>query len=89
MNIDKYNTHVRQAISDEYIKSSKEKQKLNEQYINICRQLHDGVDTLPYNEYIRLEKETECIFNAIRAVEIELNIWDKAREICLNIADES
>lgn len=88
MNIDKYNTRVRQAISDEYIKCSKEKQKLNEQYTCICRRLRDEADTLPYNEYIRLEKETERIFNAIHVVEIELHIWDQAREICLNIADE-
>jgi hypothetical protein len=44
--------------------------------------------TLSYEEYIRLQKKTETMAKEIEELSIQLNVWDMAREICLNVADE-
>ena len=88
MNIDKYNTRVRQSISEEYVKCSKAKQDLFNAYTVARVRLESEKDTLPYNEYKRLEEEKEFLFKMMKIEEIKLDTWDKAREICLNVADE-
>lgn len=45
-------------------------------------------DILTYSEYLRLKDEAECLRRKAENLQIEINIWDKAREICLNVADE-
>lgn len=89
MNIDKYNTRVRQAISEEYVKCSKVKQEFFNAYTVAKVRLESEKDTLSYNEYKRLEEEKEFLFKMMKIEEIKLDTWDKAREICLNVADEN
>lgn len=88
MDTNKYNTRVRQAISEEYVKCSKRKQELTNDVNIITVRLSNEADTLSYREYRRLETENERLLKMIETEKIKLDIWDMAREICLNIADE-
>lgn len=89
MNINKYNTRVRQAISEEFVKCSKRKQECLMNLSVVLRRLASEKDTLLYSEYMRLEKEKDCLMKELQAEEIRLEVWDMARELCLNIADEA
>ena len=90
MNINRYNTKVRQAMSDEYVRTSKEKATLENKLFLISQQLSsDEVkNTKTYKEYLELKYEAETIQKEIYRLSIEFEIWDKAREICMDIADE-
>ena len=89
MDNNKYNTRVRQAISDELIKCSKRQQEYNMKYHCVMARLASEKDTLPYSQYIQLEAEREFLIKIQEVEKIKYDIWDKAREICLNVADES
>ena len=84
----KYNTRVRQAISDEYVKCSKIKCQLSREYEEVLERLETEKDTLNYRGYKELECKADDLKNKYEAEKIKLDVWDMAREICLNIADE-
>ena len=85
----KYNTLVRQAISDIYVEYSKTKSMVIKERQLIISRLELEKETLPYNEYIRLQKKSETMAKEIEELSIQLNVWDMAREICLNVADDN
>ena len=84
----KYNILVRQAISDKYVECSKTKSMVIKERQLLISRLELEKETLPYNEYIRLQKKSETMAKEIEELSIQLNVWDMAREICLNVADE-
>ncbi len=84
----KYDTRVRQAISDEFVRCSKERMKVHAEIISITTQLADEKDTLPYSTYCRLEERVARLEKYHMELCTELNTWDRAREICLNVADD-
>ena len=86
--MNKYHTRVRQAISEELVACSKRKQEHTAEYILIEARLANEKDTLSYREYNRLLDRREYLFEMQKVERIRYDIWDKAREICLNIADE-
>lgn len=88
MSIDYYNSNVRRTISDEYVKCSKRKQDLMDRQRIISDKIAQGYYTLPYPEYMRLRDEQKILEKVIYEEELILSVWDQAREICLNIADE-
>lgn len=83
----KYNTLVRQAISDKYVECSKTKSMVIKERQLLISKLELEKETLPYNEYIKLQKKSETMAKDIEELSIQLNVWDVAREICLNVAD--
>lgn len=89
MDKNRYNTKVRQAMSDEYVRTSKEKTKLENELFTISQQLVDNEfkNNTSYKEYIELKHKAETIQTEIYRLGIEHEIWDKAREICMDIAD--
>lgn len=84
----KYNTRVREAVSEEYVKSSKKKSQLQREYEKVLERLNTEASKLCYNEYITLQKREEDIKRQYEDEQVRLDIWDQAREICLNVADE-
>lgn len=86
--IEKYNTRVRQAISDNYMEYSKTKAMAEKELENVNERLRLEAKTLSYRAYISLQKKSAMLANEIVKLSIQIDIWDKAREICLNIADE-
>ena len=43
---------------------------------------------MSYAEYVELEKKEKELEAAMNKLKIERDVWDQAREICMNIADE-
>lgn len=86
--MEKYNTRVRQAMSEEYVKSSKKKSQLQMEYEKVLRRLDTEASKLCYNEYITLKKRAEDLKRQYEDEQIRFDTWDQAREICLNVADE-
>lgn len=86
--IAKYNARVREAMSEEYVKSSKKKLQLQRKCEDILESLVTGKDKLSYNEYLALKEKAETTQRQYEDEKLRLDIWDKAREICLNVADE-
>lgn len=83
-----YNTKVRQAISDEYVRCSKEKSKTMKNIEQISLRLVNERNILTYSEYLKLKDEAECLRRKAESLQIEVDTWDKAREICLDVTDE-
>lgn len=88
MNIDYYNTRVRQAISDEYVKCSKKIEEYEREYAVTTARLASEKDSLSYSEYKQLEDRCDFLRKMREVQAFKLDVWDQAREICLNIADE-
>lgn len=86
--MEKYNTRVRQAMSDEYVKCSKRKCQLSREYEEVLKRLKTEKDMLSYREYKELECKADDLEKQHEAEKIRLDVWDMAREICLTIADE-
>ena len=88
MDMDKYNTKVRQAISDKYVECSKSRAKAMKESEKISLQLAYETDGLTYKQYLELNNKLVCLNKEIERLGVEIDTWDKAREICLNVADE-
>lgn len=86
--MEKYNTKVRQAISDEWVRCSKRKAEMEKKYEKIALQLANDNGILTHKQYLKLSGDAEYLRRKIEDLCVELDTWDKAREICLNIADE-
>lgn len=86
---DLYNSQVRRAISEEYVRCSKECNEVHKELVKTQQRLADCEDLLTYHDYIKLQKEETKLLTRYSTLQIELNIWDKAREVCLNVADEA
>lgn len=86
--VKKYNTKVRQAISDEYVRCSKEKAEAEKEFEKLAVQLANDDGILTHKQYLKLSGDAEYLRRKIEDLGVELDTWDKAREICLNIADE-
>ena len=84
--IEKYNTRVRQAISDNYIEYSKTKAMAEREREAVIERLRTEKRTLPYSDYVSLQEKAERLAKEFEELNIQIDIWDKAREICLNIA---
>ena len=90
MDENRYNTKVRRAMSDEYVRTSKEKARLENELVTISQQLADDEfkNNTSYKEYKELKHKAETIQREIYRLYIEHETWDKARGICMDIADE-
>jgi adenylate cyclase class IV len=91
MDINRYNTRVRQAMSDKYVECSKRKQENEQKILKLRRKLNsfmDGEEQLTYKEYIDVRSSIDIVSHENYELDFELAVWDEARELCLNIADE-
>lgn len=91
MDINRYNTRIRQAVSDKYVECSKRKQEIVHKDLELRRKLTNfmnGEEQLTYQEYVDVKSAIDAIWREDRELDIKLAVWDEARELCLNIADE-
>lgn len=90
MDENKYNTKVRRAMSKELVKTSKLRAKVIKELEKTNNQLNDkNVKlTMPYSEYVQLKEKAKELQDRVYRLSIETELWDKAREICMDIADE-
>ena len=88
IDINIYNTRVRQAISNEYVKCSKYLEATREEFNTISMKLGNEYRTISHIEYETLINKLKPLRHKIDGLRIELDTWGKAREICLDIIDE-
>lgn len=91
MDINRYNTRVRQAMSDKYVECSKKIQENEKKILELRDKLHKymhGNEALPYKEYTDISVSLVALERENEELAIRHSVWDEAREICLNIADE-
>ena len=82
----KYNTRVRQAISDKYVKYSKYRAEVREKLDEVLLRLHD--DSILHSEYNSLMDSNHWCEKRLEELNAYVDAFDQAREICLNIAEE-
>ena len=85
---DKYNIRIREAISDKYVDCSKRKQDKQKELTEILRKLSENKKTMPYQDYIDLQKYASVLQTEVENLCVELNTWDKVREVCMDVIDE-
>lgn len=88
MDLNRYNTRVRQAMSDKYVDCSKRRNKIRHEFNQLQEKLENEKEIIPYAEYKRLCRKLEDLGKEYERLRIEWMTWDKAREICMEIADE-
>lgn len=84
--VELYNSRVRDLISQKYREISKERQELITRQNELSKKLLDQM--IPYHEYIAMKDELVSVKAEIRYLDVEINTWDQAREICFQAADE-
>lgn len=86
----RYNERVRQAISDQYVEYSKMYANTHKECLEVESKLNcqNSKKNLSYEEYVDLEKYLNNLREEMRVLKIQIDIWDAAREVCLNISDE-
>ena len=88
MDENRYNNMVRQAISDEFKRCSKDKHDGECRIFEITNKLLKKGHELSYTEAEMLIGELDWLERKVERLRIELDVWDRARELCLNMADE-
>lgn len=88
MDMNRYNTRVRQAMSDAYVECSKRRNEVRHEFNKLDEKLANEKETISYAEYKRLCRKAEELEKEYERLKIEWETWDKAREICMEIADE-
>lgn len=75
-------------MSDKYVECAKKKLAISREMIEIDRKLKDGEESLSYREYMELSDRYTSLLEEYKRVLFEIDIWDQAIEICLELADE-
>ena len=88
MDLNRYNTRVRQAMSDAYVDCGKRRQKVRKELDEVKEKVGNGQETISYAEYNRLVAKAVELQREYDKLKIEREVWDMAREICMEIADE-
>ena len=88
MDLNRYNTKVRQAMSDSYVDCGKRRQKVRKELDEVKEKVGNGQETISYAEYNRLVAKAVELQREYDKLKIEREVWDMAREICMEIADE-
>lgn len=70
----------------------REKREVNKQLTELTETLTrfmDGKENLTYIEYIDVKNDIDQCYHDDAVLDIQLSVWDEAREICLNIIYET
>ena len=84
--LDLYNSRVRDLMSQEYRRTSADKQRYMNREFELVKLMSDP--SVSHRDYVNYEKELNNIKQDIVIINIELNVWDTAREICFKAADD-
>lgn len=91
MNDKKYDTEMMMAIKFKYKQSSQNLSDLTKKLENVNLELMQAesyAKEMSYKQYKRLKEEAEELTEAIRIGTIARNVWDEAREVCMNVIDD-
>ena len=83
----KYNNGILLAIREQYVRTSEERMKLRSRLTKVEETLENEKDTLPYKTYLTIMNEKDILYKKIHDLTVQIDTWDKAREICLDAID--
>lgn len=83
----KYNNAITLAIREQYVRTSEERMKLRSRLTKVEETLENEKDTLPYKTYLTMMNEKDILYKKIHDLTVQIDTWDKAREICLDACD--
>lgn len=84
--IELYNSRVRDLMSMEYRRVRKELNDLSAEEADLYDKMNDV--NVAHVEYLKFTDQLEEIREEIGRKKVEADTWDKAREICFQVADE-
>lgn len=87
--VGKYDTLTRCAISDAFVKCSKQISETERKLTELHIKLEQKKDTLPYKQYIQLQTAYDAVSQELHDLKIQRDTWDEAREICLNVINSN
>lgn len=83
----KYNNAITLAIREQYVRTSEERMKLRSRLTKVEEALETGKDTLSYNTYLTMINDKDILYKKIHDLTVQIDTWDKAREICFDACD--
>ena len=83
----KYDNAITLAIREHYVRTSEERMKLRSRLTKVEEALENEKDTLPYKIYLTMMNEKDMLYKKIHDLTVQIDTWDKAREICLDACD--
>lgn len=86
--LNRYGTMVRMAMSDKCVECTKRGNELFKEQLDIFYRLDKEKETLPYQEYVELQREYELVERKYYNELLKRSVWNQAREICMECADE-
>lgn len=91
MNDKKYDTEMIAAIRQEYKDASQTLSTLTKE-LKIAHmklvQAESYTQEISLKQYKRLKEEVKELTMAVHDATITLNVWDKAREVCMEVIDD-
>lgn len=91
MNDKKYDTEMMAAICQEYENASKDLSSLTTTLAIVHSKLVQAesyMQDISLKQYKRLKEEVKELTTAVYNATIILNVWDKAREVCMEVIDD-
>lgn len=91
MNDKKYDTEMMAAICQEYEDASQTLSRLTKTLAIVHMKLVQAesyTQEISLKQYKRLKEEVKELTTAVHDATIMLNVWDKAREVCMEVIDD-
>ena len=88
MDENRYNTRVRCAVSDKLIECHNMKRNFENRREWILQHIKETGNSITYREYTNLMSESCEIEKKLETLRVAINVWDQARDLCMDIADE-
>lgn len=91
MNDKKYDTEMMEAICQEYEDASQTLSSLTKTLAIVHMKLVQAesyTQEISLKQYKRLKEEVKELTTAVHDATIMLNVWDKAREVCMEVIDD-
>lgn len=88
MDENRYNTRVRQAMSDKYVDYTWQSNEKHKECQQLENRLFNEQDILTYKEYKMLQRELEECKREYEKLKIQADTWGMARELTMDVADE-
>ena len=91
MDINRYNAEIRKAISAKYVECNNRQREIDREVSELQVRLTkfmDGYENIPYQEYIDIRSSIDQLHKEKHALSIQASVWNEARELCLDIADQ-
>lgn len=84
---DYYNTEIRKAMSKKYVECGEKMSTLSKQINFLSAKMHYEQDILSYRKFNEIVLEKADLEKEYENAKIQRDVWEQAKEICLDVAD--